>query len=58
MIYGIGTVLDTTVDAHLAFGLPVLISNAFCVAIAVITLVIKFKNMSLARKEHMTELKY
>jgi hypothetical protein len=45
-------------DKNLEGGLPTLISNIFCVVIATITLVLKFKNMHLAKKEHLTELQY
>jgi uncharacterized protein with PQ loop repeat len=55
VIYGIGMAAEAS---NLSGGLPIVISNAFCVAIAVVTLVIKFKNMSRAKKEHLTEFQY
>jgi uncharacterized protein with PQ loop repeat len=45
-------------DHNLGGGLPVLISNAFCIVIAIITLIIKFKNMHRAKKADQTELQY
>jgi uncharacterized protein with PQ loop repeat len=53
-IYGFGM----TLDDNLIGGLPVLLSNLLCVAIAIVTLCIKFKNISRAKKTGLTELKY
>jgi uncharacterized protein with PQ loop repeat len=54
VIYGLGM----TINGNLSGGLPILISNAFCVAIAVVTLSIKFKNIRIAKKANMTESAY
>jgi MtN3 and saliva related transmembrane protein len=53
-IYGAGMIADN----YLGGGLPVLLSNTFCIVIAVITLVIKFMNMRRAKKAGQTELQY
>jgi uncharacterized protein with PQ loop repeat len=53
-IYGGGM----TFDNNLSGGLPTMISNIFCVTIACITLVYKFKNMKKAKQNNMTELQY
>jgi uncharacterized protein with PQ loop repeat len=53
-IYGLGMVIDH----NLGGGLPTMISNILCEAIAMVTLVIKFKNMRLAKHAHLTEQEY
>ncbi|MDR2369068.1 MAG: hypothetical protein LBD63_00365 [Mycoplasmataceae bacterium] len=53
-IYGGGM----TADHNLSGGLPVLLSNAFCIVIAVITLVFKFINIRHAKKAGLSELQY
>jgi uncharacterized protein with PQ loop repeat len=54
VVYGAGM----SADGNLMGGLPVLISNIFCLVIANITLVIKFVNMHNAKKAGLTELQY
>jgi uncharacterized protein with PQ loop repeat len=53
-VYGLGM----TIDKNISGGLPTMVSNLFCVAIAITTLIIKFKNLSRAKKAGMTELRY
>jgi uncharacterized protein with PQ loop repeat len=53
-IYSIGMISDKNLEG----GLPILISNIFCVIVAIITLIMKFRNMHRAKKEHLTELQY
>ncbi|MDR0674921.1 MAG: hypothetical protein LBF36_01480 [Mycoplasmataceae bacterium] len=45
-------------DNNLGGGLPVLISNIFCILIAIVTLTIKFTNLRKAKKARLTELQY
>jgi uncharacterized protein with PQ loop repeat len=57
-IYGLGMILDHSLKDGLASGLPLMISNLFCVCTAAFTLFMKCRNMIRAKRAGLTELEY